>query len=126
MTHKSFAPAPLPLLLVSFALQVVGLIALTADDVQAAMWLGVIVFACGAGLTTLARPYLVLHLYGAEHAGRVNGAIARGQQLARAAGPVSAAALATITGYSFVFAALAALLVAAMALTPRSSNLLPR
>jgi MFS family permease len=118
MTHKSFTPAPLQLLLVSLALQVVGLIALTAGDVQAAMWLGVIVFACGAGLTTLARPYLVLHLYGAERAGRVNGVIARGQQLARAAGPVSAAALATATGYSFVFAALAALLVAAIAVTP--------
>jgi MFS family permease len=118
MTHKSFTPAPFQLLLVSFALQVVGLVALTADDVQAAMWLGVIVFACGAGLTTLARPYLVLHLYGPEHAGRVNGVIARGQQLARAAGPVSAAALATVTGYSFVFGALAALLVAAMAVTP--------
>jgi MFS family permease len=118
MTNKSFTPAPFQLLVVSFALQIVGLIALTAGDVQAAMWLGVIVFACGAGLTTLARPYLVLHLYGAEHAGRVNGVIARGQQLARAAGPVAAAALATVTGYSFVFAALAALLVAAMAVTP--------
>ena len=118
MTHRSFSPAPLRLLLVSFAMQVVGLIALTAGDGQAAMWLGVIVFACGAGLTTLARPYLVLHLYGAERAGRVNGVIARGQQLARAAGPVSAAALANVTGYSVVFAALAALLVAAMAVTP--------
>jgi MFS family permease len=122
MTHKSFTPAPFQLLLVSFALQVVGLIALTADDVQAAMWVGVIVFASGAGLTTLARPYLVLHLYGAEHAGRVNGVIARGQQLARAAGPVLAAALATFTGYSIVFAALAALLVAAMAVTPTGEN----
>ncbi len=31
-----------------------------------AMWVGVIVFAAGTGLTTLARPYLVLHRYGAE------------------------------------------------------------
>lgn len=126
MTHKSFTPAPLRLLLVSFALQVVGLVALTAADVQAAMWLGVIVFASGAGLTTLARPYLVLHLYGPDHAGRVNGMIARGQQLARAAGPVSAAALATVTGYSLVFAALAALLVAAMAVTPAEGGGLGR
>ena len=122
MTSKSFTPGPFRLLFVSFALQIAGLLALTADSVQAAMWLGVIVFACGAGLTTLARPYLVLHLYGFEHAGRVNGVIARGQQLARAAGPVSAAALATVTGYSFVFAALAALLVVALAVTPRSSS----
>lgn len=118
MTHKAFAPRPLPLLLVSFALQVVGLVALMADTVQAAMWVGVIVFAGGAGLTTLARPYLVLHLYGAERAGRINGVIARGQQLARAAGPVSAAALASVTGYGTVFAAMAALLVAAIVVTP--------
>ena len=39
------------------------------ERVQAAMWLGVIVFAGGAGLTTLARPYLVLHVYGADRAG---------------------------------------------------------
>ena len=118
MTNKSFTPGPFRLLFVSFALQIAGLLALTADGVQAAMWLGVTVFACGAGLTTLARPYLVLHVYGADRAGEINGAIARGQQLARAAGPVSAAALATVTGYSFVFAALAALLVAAIAVTP--------
>jgi hypothetical protein len=60
----------------------------------------------------------VLHVYGAEQAGRVNGVIARGQQLARAAGPVSAAALASFTGYGKVFAALAALLVAAIVVTP--------
>jgi len=118
MTNKSFAPRPIPLLLVSFGLQIAGLIALMADTLQFAMWVGVIVFACGAGLTTLARPYLVLHVYGAEQAGRINGVIARGQQLARAAGPVSAAALAGVAGYGNVFAALAALLVAAIIVTP--------
>jgi len=118
MTRKSFSPGPLPLLLVSFGLQVVGLLALMVDDVQATMWTGVTVFACGAGLTTLARPYLVLHVYGAEQAGRVNGVIARGQQLARAAGPVSAAALASAAGYGTVFAAMAAILVTAIVVTP--------
>lgn len=122
MTRKSFTPGPFRLLVVSFALQIAGLLALAADGVQAAMWLGVIVFACGAGLTTLARPYLVLHVYGAERAGEINGAIARGQQLARAAGPVSAAALATVTGYPLVFAALAALLAAALVATPRQAS----
>lgn len=118
MTRKSFTPRPLPLLFVSFALQVVGLLALMVDDVQAAMWTGVTVFSCGAGLTTLARPYLVLHVYGAAQAGRINGVIARGQQLARAAGPVSAAALASVAGYGTVFAAMAALLVAAIFVMP--------
>jgi MFS family permease len=123
MTNKSFAPRPVPLLLVSFGLQIAGLVALMADTLQFAMWIGVIVFACGAGLTTLARPYLVLHAYGADRAGGVNGVIARGQQLARAAGPVSAAALAGVAGYGSVFAALAALLVAAMVITPRTRPL---
>ncbi len=122
MTRKSFTPRPLPLLFVSFGLQVAGLLALMVDDVQAAMWTGVTVFATGAGLTTLARPYLVLHVYGAEQAGRINGVIARGQQLARAAGPVSAAALASVAGYGTVFAAMAALLVAAILITPINSG----
>lgn len=116
MTHPSFTPQPFSLLLVSFALQIAGLVALMAEP-QAAMWTGVVLFASGAGLTTLARPYLVLHVYGAGRAGEVNGRIARGQQLARAAGPVSAAALAGVVGYGKVFAALAALLVAAIAVT---------
>ena len=118
MTSPMFTPSPHALLLVSFGLQIAGLAALSLDSVQIAMWLGVMVFACGAGLTTLARPYLVVHVYGVEPAGRINGRIARGQQLARAAGPVSAAALAGAIGYGRVFAALAALLVAAIAVTP--------
>lgn len=118
MTRASSTPRPLPLLFVSFGLQVAGLLALMVGDVQAAMWTGVTVFASGAGLTTLARPYLVLHVYGAEQAGHINGVIARGQQLARAAGPVSAAALASVAGYGTVFAAMAALLVAAIVVTP--------
>jgi hypothetical protein len=57
----------------------------------------------------------VLHAYGAERAGHANGAIARAQQLARAAGPVAAAAAAGMSGYPIVFGTLAALLVGAMA-----------
>jgi MFS family permease len=123
MTSRSFAPGPYQLLVVSFGLQIVGLVSLIATS-QFAMWIGVIVFAAGAGLTTLARPYLVLHAYGADHAGRVNGVIARGQQLARAAGPVSAAALASaIGGYGTVFATMAVLLGVAVILTPSISPL---
>ena len=117
MTNPSFTPAPTPLLLVSFALQIGGLLTLMVRS-EAASWLGVTLFAAGAGLTTLARPYLVLQFYGTERAGQINGVIARGQQLARAAGPVSAAALAGLTGYGKVFAAMSLLLVAAIAITP--------
>ena len=117
MTNRSFAPGPVQLLLVSFGLQIAGLLALTTRS-QAGLWMGVIVFAGGAGLTTLARPYLVLHAYGPERAGAVNCVIARGQQIARAGGPVSAAALASATGYGRVFLVLAALLAAAAVITP--------
>ena len=116
MTNRNFAPDAVVLLLISFAAQVIGLLALVSSS-TAALWIGVLTFAGGAGLTTLARPYLVLHLYGAERGGYANGVIARGQQLARAAGPVSAAAFAGVTGYSRVFATLAGLLAVAALLT---------
>lgn len=115
MTNRSFSPGPVALIVFSFGLQVVGLIALMfrgGGEVTA----GVMIFAAGAGLTTLARPYWVLHRYGPERAGQANGVIARAQQVARAAGPVSAAALAESMGYSVVFALLAATLLAAVGL----------
>jgi hypothetical protein len=115
MMNRSFSPSPFQLLIASFALQIAGLLALIADA-QAAMWVGVSLFASGAGLTTLARPYLVLQVYGAERAGGISGVIARAQQLARAAGPVSAAAMASIAGYGRVFAGMAVLLGVAIAL----------
>jgi MFS family permease len=121
LSSARVAPRPVPLLLVSFAMQIAGLLALIAHG-TVAMWVGVIVFAGGTGLTTLARPYLVLDHYGPERAGHANGVIARGQQLARAAGPVAAAAVGSTVGYSAVFAALAALLAAAMLLTRRGDR----
>lgn len=117
MTNRAFTPAPATLLVTSFALQIAGLLTLMLDH-EAAWWGGVMLFASGAGLTTLARPYLVLQRYGSGRAGHINGMVARGQQLARAAGPVTAGAMAGATGYPKVFAALSVLLVTAIALTP--------
>jgi MFS family permease len=117
MTNRAFTPAPAPLLITSFGLQIAGLLTLMLNF-EAAWWLGVMLFASGAGLTTLARPYLVLHVYGSARAGYINGLIARGQQLARAAGPVTAGAMAGATGYPRVFAALSLLLVTAIVFTP--------
>jgi hypothetical protein len=121
LSNARVAPKPVPLLMASFAMQIAGLLALVVHG-SIAMWIGVIVFAGGTGLTTLARPYLVLHQYGPERAGYANGVIARGQQLARAAGPVAAAAAGSALGYGAVFAALAALLVAAMWLTRKAGG----
>ena len=116
LLNARIAPRPGPLLIGSFALQIAGLIALMFHG-TAAMWSGVALFASGAGLTTLGRPYLVLDEYGVERAGRANGVIARGQQLARAAGPVAAAAAGSALGYTIVFAVLTAMLIGAMLMT---------
>lgn len=121
MTNRSFSPGPVALLVFSFGLQIAGLVALMLHN-GAAVTLGIIIFAAGAGLTTLARPYWVLHRYGPERAGSANGIIARAQQIARAAGPVSAAALAAAAGYSVVFASLAVLLVAATLISRRATS----
>ena len=122
MTHRTFAPGPFQLLIASFVLQVAGLLSLVSRGTTVTLWLGVLLFAGGAGLTTLARPYLVLHMYGPDRAGCANGVIARAQQLARAGGPVFAASIATMTGYGRVFAGLATLLVVAIVLTLKGKS----
>ncbi len=116
MTNRAFSPGPIALIIFSFALQIAGLIALLMHGGVAATS-GVMIFAGGAGLTTLARPYWVLHRFGPERAGEANGVIARYQQVARAGGPVAAAALAESTSYSVVFMALAVFLAVATVLT---------
>jgi MFS family permease len=115
LSNARVSPHPVPLLIASFAAQIAGLLALMVHG-PVAMWVGVIVFAAGTGLTTLGRPYMVLHRYGPQRAGYANGVIARGQQIARAIGPVAAAALAGVTGYGVVFGMLAALALLAVVL----------
>jgi len=121
MTNRAFTPSPVRLIVFSFGLQIAGLVALMFQG-GIAVTAGVMIFAAGAGLTTLARPYWVLHRYGPERAGEANGVIARAQQIARAGGPVTAAALADSAGYSVVFAALAVLLLIATALSRTRRN----
>ena len=121
LSNARITPQPVPLLIASFALQIAGLLALVVHG-PFAMWIGVIVFAGGTGLTTLARPYLVLYEYGAERAGYANGIIARGQQIARAVGPVAAAAIGGTVGYGLVFGVLSVLLLAAILLTRNLSR----
>lgn len=116
MTSPRFMPRPAGLVVFSFALQIAGLLALVMHT-HVSLIAGVLLFAAGAGLTTLSRPYWVLQRYGAERAGTANGITARAQQLARAAGPVSAAAVAESLGYQWVFGALAALLMLVSLLT---------
>lgn len=112
--RNSRAVSPMALLTAALGLQVAGLLSLAGSRSFAAVAIGVALFATGSGLATLARPFLVLVFYGPERAGHMNGVFARPQQLARAAGPVSAAALAGMTGYGVVFAGLSALLAVAL------------
>jgi MFS family permease len=107
------APA---LLAVSLALQAGGLVMVAATAGTASIAAGVMTFATGAGLTTLARPHLVQSLIAIEHAGLVNGRLARAQQLTRALGPFAVSAVAARSSHSAVLVALAVLLTAAAAL----------
>jgi MFS family permease len=87
------------LVAVSLVLQAIGLLAVAALPTTAAVAVGVMAFAAGSGLTTLARPYLVQGRFATAHAGIVNGRLARAQQLARAAGPIAASTAATLTSH---------------------------
>ena len=75
---------------------------------------GALIFALGAGLTTLVRPHLVQTMF-STGVGHLNGRIARQQQLARAVGPLAVAWVAShlsyanvlvLIGVTFVLAAL--------------------
>jgi uncharacterized membrane protein len=118
-----FSLSPSQMIWGSLGLQTMGLAALVAGASAPVIAFGVTLFACGSGLATLARPYLVLLLYGAGRAGQINGVIARWQQLARAGGPVAVAALAAITGYGPVFGVLAGLLAVVGVIVVRNQDL---
>jgi len=79
---------------------------------------GTMVFALGAGLTTLVRPHLVQTMFPHESGGLLNGRISMQQQLARAAGPLAIAWLAGRASYSTVFAVIAAAFLMMAAASP--------
>ena len=77
-------------------------------------WAGfaVLAYGLGAGLFTLARPWLVEDLFGLQHFGWLNARIAAAQGFARAAGPVVLVWLYELLGGTWLFAVLAGLLLA--------------
>lgn len=92
-----------PLLLQSLGLLTV---AIAATPLWAAV--GVALFGLGAGLHTLARPWLVQQRYSAN-AGFRNGQIAQAQGIGRALTPLLAAGIASLTSTATVLIAFAAL-----------------
>ena len=97
------AGSPSRLLAVSLVLQAAGLGGVAFAPSMLVAGGATMVFALGAGLTTLVRPHLIQTMFGTRSGGHLNGRIARQQQLARAAGPLAVAWLAGPVGYATVF-----------------------
>lgn len=100
-----------PMLLgLSLGLQALGLLMVAAVPTTAAVAVGVATFATGAGLTTVARPYVAQAAFPIEMNGLVNGRLARTQAVTRALGPIAASALASATSQTIALAILASAL----------------
>ena len=102
LMNGAFAASPWTLLTGSLALHALGLASIALVPSTTAVVAGAMVFALGAGLTTLVRPHLVQTLF-SSGVGHLNGRIARQQQLARALGPLAVAWAASNVSYANVF-----------------------
>jgi hypothetical protein len=114
LSAGALSSSPVRLIVVSLLLQAFGLVGVTLAPSVGWVAAALMVFAGGAGVATLARPHFTQTCFGVDRSGYLNGRLARWQQLARAAGPIAAAALAAAIGYGavvgvlgVVFAALA-------------------
>jgi MFS family permease len=76
-----------------FAAQVVGLVILSLSSTTAGVIAFAVIFGAGAGASSPARAALLADLYGAGHYGSINGAQTLVMTVARAAAPISTAAL---------------------------------
>lgn len=94
------------LVAISLALQALGLLVVALVPTRAAVAVGVMAFAVGSGLTTLARPYVVQARFALEQSGLANGTLARAQQLSRAVGPIAASAAAGLSNHVTVLVVL--------------------
>jgi MFS family permease len=116
LSAGALAGSPARLIAVSLALQAAGLVGVALASSVVGIAAALMVFAGGAGLSTLARPHFTQTSFGVGRAGYLNGRLARWQQLARAAGPIGAAVLASGAGYGAVLGGLA-MVFAALAVT---------
>lgn len=102
MMQGRLSGSPFLLLAGSLGLQAFGLATWALVPSVVAAFIGIAVFAVGSGLTTLVRPYFVHTIFEGHETGYLNGRLAQGQQLARAAGPVLAAWAVTAISYGAV------------------------
>jgi len=100
-------------------MQASGLLVVAASAQPGTAAAGVALFGLGAGLHTLARPWLVQERFGRE-AGHRNGQVARMQGFGRALAPMAAVGAATVLGTPGVLLILAGLL---LALVPLAGSL---
>lgn len=122
MLRRSDALSARHLLMTPLLLQIAGLLVLAIARPLALAAVGVAIFGIGAGLHTLARPWVVPQRFGVASAGRINGRIARAQGMARAAGPFVAAAVAGRIGTPMVFGLLAFALLACLPLAATTTR----
>ena len=111
------AGRPMRLLAVSLVLQAAGFAGIAFAQSVLFVAGGTILFALGAGMTTLVRPHLIQTMF-STGSGYLNGRIARRQQLARATGPIAVAWLAGLIGYGAVFAMIAGVFAVAAVAAP--------
>lgn len=122
----SAALPPSVLLVLPVILQAVGLLLLAYATTLMVAFAGVGIFGLGAGLHTLARPWVVPLLFGVTSAGEVNGVIAQAQGMARAIGPALAALAYSRFGSTAVFSVLAVAMASTVVLATRiGSRLAP-
>ncbi|MBS0514289.1 MAG: hypothetical protein JSS16_02270 [Proteobacteria bacterium] len=110
------------LLVLPVILQATGLLLLAYAASLPIAFAGVGIFGLGAGLHTLARPWVVPQLFGVASAGEVNGIIARAQGIARAVGPALAALTYGQFGSTVVFSLLAVAMALTIVLATRAST----
>lgn len=99
LSAGTLSSSPTRLIVLSLLLQALGLAGVTLAPALGWTAAALMVFAGGAGVATLARPHFTQTCFGVHRSGYLNGRLALWQQLARAAGPFTAAAMATAIGY---------------------------
>jgi MFS family permease len=105
-----------------FATIAVGIGVVVGVHGTAAVIAGLVLLGMGNGMTTLSRATLIADRYGAAAYGTIGGVAAAFTTGARATGPVTAAAYASLVGYTSLLWTLAALAGVAAALAYRAET----